>query len=56
MNKKKVMLLTEANERLRGQLQNCINHLHGARRTSNSDQIDKAIEAANKALYETKEE
>ena len=54
--------MSEANEvdgvvmRLRGQLQNCINALEHAKRRSYGNQkevYEKAIESANKALYET---
>lgn len=42
-------------DQLRGQLQNCVNHLSRAKRqqySGNSD-YDDCIESANKALYET---
>lgn len=42
--------------RLRGQLQNCVNHLEQAKRNSygkNRQSYEAAIESANKALYET---
>lgn len=40
--------------RLRGQLQNCINHLDKAKhRHPNDESYSKCIESANKALYET---
>ena len=42
--------------RLRGQLQNCVNHLEYAKRRSHGqtlDKYEKAIESANKILYET---
>lgn len=40
--------------RLRGQLQNCVNHLEWAKRGIDTTRIvDRAIEQANKALYET---
>ena len=43
-------------DRLRGQLQNCINHLellkrHGSKR--DEAKINACIESANKALYES---
>ena len=44
--------------RLRGQLQNCVNHLEGAKRHSRGterDAYDAAIASANKALYESEE-
>ncbi len=42
--------------RLRGQLQNCVNHLellkrHGSR--ADEEKINTCIDSANKALYET---
>jgi len=40
-------------DRLRGQLQNCVNHLERAKRKTSNDQYDDAIESANKALYDT---
>lgn len=40
-------------DRLRGQLQNCVNHLERARRHYPSGGYDAAIDSANKALYET---
>lgn len=40
-------------ERLRGQVQNCVNYLDKANRSFRSENYDKAIESANKALYET---
>lgn len=40
----------EAIQRLRGQLQNCVNHLDRANRR---DEYDEVIASANKALYET---
>lgn len=39
--------------KLRGQLQNCVNHLHGTRDSRNSDIVNRVIEQANKTLYET---
>ena len=41
--------------RLRGQLQNCVNHLDGIKRRypSATERLDACIESANKALYET---
>ena len=48
--------LDEVIERLRGQLQNCVNHLENAKRRSYGTEkaaYEKAIESANKALYET---
>jgi hypothetical protein len=41
---------------LRGQLQNCVNHLERAKRRSYGQEqrrYEEAIESANKALYET---
>ena len=49
-------LPSEHLNRLRGQLQNCVNHLEGAKRHSCGKRQEKyaqAIESANKALYET---
>lgn len=46
----------EAIDRLRGQLQNCVNLLHRLKRHGYASDVvvaDKAIEAANRALYET---
>jgi hypothetical protein len=45
----------ETIDRLRGQLQNCVNHLNGVKRRSPSmsERLDACIESANKALYET---
>lgn len=45
----------ETIERLRGQLQNCVNHMDGVKRRfpSLANRLDPAIESANKALYET---
>ena len=45
----------ETIDRLRGQLQNCVNHLDGVKRRYPSmlDRLDACIESANKALYET---
>lgn len=43
-------------DRLRGQLQNCVNLLHRLKRhgyASDALAADEAIELANKALYET---
>ena len=40
-------------DRLRGQLQNCVNHLEHAKRQSYAVKADACIESANKALYET---
>lgn len=43
-------------DRLRGQLQNCVNHLNRAKRKSygkQSKSFDDCIDRANKALYET---
>lgn len=43
-------------DRLRGQLQNCVNHLNRAKRSSYGKQaksFDDCMEQANKALYET---
>lgn len=41
-------------DRLRGQLQNCVNHLDRAKRiTYGEDKFSKCIESANQCLYET---
>jgi aspartate ammonia-lyase len=43
-------------DRLRGQLQNCVNHLELAKRKCGhrtEEKIAECIESANKALYET---
>lgn len=45
-------------DRLRGQLQNCVDHLHMMKRKvhptrTDALSLDKVIEQANKALYET---
>lgn len=44
----------EVINKLRGQLQNCINYLHNAKRNSWSGaNFDEVIDQANKTLYET---
>jgi len=46
----------EVIERLREQLQNCVNHLTRLKRHGNASaahEVDEAIDAANRALYET---
>lgn len=43
----------EAIERLRGQLQNCVDHLHYFSRRGYRDKVMPVIERANKVLYET---
>lgn len=45
----------EVEDRLRGQLQNCASHLEGVKRQfpSLDRKLNKAIESANKCLYET---
>lgn len=43
----------ETIDRLRGQLQNCVNHLEHAKRRQHRSDYDDVIESANKALYET---
>jgi len=43
----------EVIDRLRGQLQNCVNYLERAKRHSHRGAYDDAIESANRALYET---
>lgn len=43
-------------DRLRGQLQNCVNHLELLKRhgyASDVNKIDACIDSANRALYET---
>ena len=40
-------------DRLRGQLQNCVNHLDRAGRKHLSQSYSQCIESANKYLYET---
>jgi hypothetical protein len=40
-------------DRLRAQLQNCIDHLHHINRRYPREDMTKVIEAGNKALYET---
>jgi len=40
-------------DRLRGQLQNCVNHLDRAKRRTYLPELEACIESANKALYET---
>lgn len=46
--------LTDTIDRLRGQLQNCVNHLERAKRQwARTNEYDQCIESANKALYET---
>ena len=41
-------------DRLRGQLQNCVNHLEKAKRgCAKRNAFDGAIDSANRALYET---
>ncbi len=48
-----ILELEEVVARLRGQLQNAVNHLERAKRQSSRTMYDDAIESANKALYET---
>lgn len=50
-----VELLEGIIDRLRGQLQNCVDHLEHAKRRqySRNNPYDKVISDANKALYET---
>ena len=48
-----VVCIGERVDKLRGQLQNCVNHLERAKRKSNNGAYDDVIESANKALYET---
>lgn len=45
----------ETIQRLRGQLQNCVNHLERCKRKipSNEKKLNDCIEVANKTLYET---
>lgn len=46
----------EVIQRLRGQLQNCVNHLELCKRQTHGKSkksVDDCIESANKALYET---
>jgi hypothetical protein len=46
----------EAIDRLRGQLQNCVNLLHRLKRHGYASDVlvaDEAIESANRVLYET---
>ena len=46
----------EVIQRLRGQLQNCVNHLELTKRQSYGSgraSVDSCIESANRALYET---
>ena len=45
--------MNETIDRLRGQLQNCVAHLEGVQRRFGNGSHTKAIESANKALYET---
>ena len=40
-------------DKLRGQLQNCVNHLERAKRRIGNDSFDKVIQFANNTLYET---
>ena len=40
-------------QKLRAQLQNCVDHLHHVNRRYPREDMTKVIEAANKALYET---
>jgi len=40
-------------QRLRGQLQNCVNHLERAKRHWPRGGYDECIESANRCLYET---
>ena len=40
-------------DRLRAQLQNCIDHLHHINRSCPREDMTKVIEAGNRALYET---
>ena len=48
----KLEALKRENDRLRGQLQNCVNHLSRYQRRGYREAQD-CIESANKALYET---
>jgi len=45
--------LEEVVQRLRGQLQNCVNHLERAKRHWPRGDYNDCIESANRALYET---
>lgn len=45
--------LNKTIDRLRGQLQNCINHLDRAKRKYPTTDYDSCIESANRTLYET---
>jgi len=49
----KIARLEKQVTRLRGQLQNCVNHLDRANRRYPGDTYSKCIESANRALYET---
>ena len=49
----RIFEMQEREQRLRGQLQNCVNHLDRAKRKYPTTQFDECIESANKALYET---
>ena len=49
-----VMRKDQAIDKLRGQLQNCVNHLHNAKRKLGSRyDFDEVIDHANKALYDS---
>lgn len=52
-NEQRIIDLEQIVDRLRGQLQNCINHIERANRRDTRGDYSKAIESANKALYET---
>ena len=38
---------------LRGQLQNCVNHLERAKRKVHALNVDAVIDSANRAIYES---
>ena len=49
-----VMRKDQEIDKLRGQLQNCVNHLHNAKRKLGSRyDFDEVIDHANKALYDS---
>lgn len=49
----RIFEMEEREQRLRAQLQSCVNHLVEAKRKCPTAQFDKCIESASKALCET---
>jgi len=55
-NDDEIVRLEASIDKLRGQLQNCVNHLNRLKRHGHASDVqacDKCIESANKALYES---